>query len=248
MKLYISVINHGHDELITSRDTLAALAKNYTVVLRSNTPPTDTLTHYCMNAGIHLIHDGHTKGFAANNNAVFEHCQNKLGITNKDYFLALNPDVDVTTESIEKLLSLSIARDSDISAINLFRDEALTEYDNSIRRHHKLLSPIKSLLGMKRTDVYDKDAISEPIDIDWAAGSFLLFKVDSYRKLGGFDEKYFMYFEDADICRRANQLGQKVVYFPKIRAVHTAALKNRNLLSKHTIWYMCSLIKYHITY
>lgn len=248
MKLYISVINHDHDELITSRDTLATLAKNYTVVLRSNTAPTHALAQYSMDAGIHLIHDGYTKGFAANNNAVFDYCQSKLGMTDKDYFLVLNPDVDISTDSLEKLLSLSYSRGSDISAINLFRDEAFTVYDNSVRHYHELLAPLKSLLGIKRTDVYDKDVISEPIEIDWAAGSFLLFKSMTYRKLEGFDEKYFMYFEDADLCTRANRSGYRVTYFPSIKAVHFASHQNRKLLSKHFYWYVKSSLRYHLKF
>ncbi|OEE68519.1 glycosyl transferase [Enterovibrio norvegicus] len=246
MNLYISVINHGHDDLITSRGTLPTLAKNYTVVLRSNTTPTDALIQYSEDAGIYLIHDGYTKGFATNNNAVFDYCQSMLGMTDKDYFLVLNPDVDISTESMERLLNLSIAKDSDISAINLFRDEAFTVYDNSIRHYHELLAPLKSLLGIKRTDVYDKDVISEPIEIDWAAGSFLLFKAMTYRKLEGFDEKYFMYFEDADLCTRANRSGYRVTYFPSIKAVHFASHQNRKLLSKHFYWYVKSSIRYHL--
>lgn len=245
MKLYISVINHGHDELITSRDTLAALAKDYTVVIRSNTTPTNVITQYSTEAGIHLIHDGSPKGFASNNNAVFDYCQCKLGMTDKDYFLVLNPDVDITTDSMQKLLNLSSERNSDISAINLFRDAALTVYDNSIRHYPKLFAPLMSLLGIKRTDMYNKNSISEPIEIDWAAGSFLLFKADSFRKLGGFNEKYFMYFEDADLCTRANKKGLKVTYFPSIKAVHLASHQNRKLLSKHFVWYVKSSLKYH---
>ncbi|EGQ9612962.1 glycosyltransferase family 2 protein [Vibrio cholerae] len=246
MKLYISVINHGHDELITSRETLTTLAKDYAVIIRSNTPPTDRLSQYAINAAIHLIHDGCVKGFAANNNAVFDYCENQLGMTENDYFLVLNPDVDIASESLEQLLSLSKARNSDISAINLFRDEALTIYDNSIRHYHQLLAPLKSLLGIKRKDIYDKDAISTPIEIDWAAGSFLLFKAECFSKLEGFDEKYFMYFEDADLCTRANRAGYKVTYFPSIKAIHLASHQNRKMLSKHFGWYVKSLLRYHI--
>lgn len=245
MKLYISVINHGHDELITSQDTLVTLAKNYTVVLRSNTAPTDALTKYSVNAGIHLIHDGCTKGFAANNNAVFNYCQNTLNMQDEDYFLVLNPDVSISEESLRQLLELAKVRKSDVSAINLFLNSDFSEYDNSIRYYPKPLSPLKSIFGFKRTDVYNKDDISDPIEIDWAAGSFLLFKSLAYERLGGFDENYFMYFEDADLCTRANKMGLKVSYFPSVKAVHYASHQNRKFLSKHFFWYLGSSFRYH---
>ncbi|OEE68101.1 glycosyl transferase [Enterovibrio norvegicus FF-33] len=245
MALFISVINHSHDEMICASDTLKTLAKHHTVVVRSNTFPSESLVAYTSNAGIELIVGEKPMGFGANNNAVYRFCKEKLNIQPNDYFLVLNPDVDIWPESIEKLLDLAKTYESDISAINLYKDAQFTEYDNSIRYYHKLLSPIKSLLGYKRTDIYNKDDIKEPITIEWAAGSFLLFKSESYEKLKGFDEKYFMYFEDADICRRANETGMNVMYFPSVRAVHYASHQNRKFMSKHFIWYASSLWRYH---
>lgn len=245
MKLFISVVNHNHDEIICSSDTLKNLSRQHVVVIRSNTKPTEGLKIYSKKSGIHLITGDTTLGFSSNNNAVFRFCKDELNLNNDDYFLVLNPDVDITTDSISELLSLSNKYNSDISAINLFKDRAFTEYDNSIRRYHKLSSLLKALLGYERSDIYNKDNIKKPININWAAGSFLLIKSSAYDKLGGFDEKYFMYFEDADICTRANILGLRVIYFPNIKAVHYASHMNRNVFSKHFIWYLMSAFRYH---
>ena len=55
--------------------------------------------------------------------------------------------------------------------------------------------------------------------VDWAAGSFLLFKASLFRKLGGFDPGYFMYCEDIDICWRAQKLfNQQLLFNPNIKA------------------------------
>lgn len=51
---------------------------------------------------------------------------------------------------------------------------------------------------------------------------FLLFKSQDFCLMGGFDQKYFMYLEDADICRRFNNDGFPVVIFPTLHAVHDA--------------------------
>ncbi|PCE67650.1 glycosyltransferase family 2 protein [Salinivibrio sp. YCSC6] len=246
MNLFISVINHGHDSMIATNPTLGLLAKQFNVIIKSNTPASDTLSHYCESHGIVLLQGSKPKGFGANNNDVFSYVKAHLSPRPEDYFLALNPDVEISTESVSDLISQAIEYQADISAINLFTDKSFNTYDRSIRRYPSLLSPLKSLIGLPRNDVYDKSSINKPTKIEWAAGSFLLFAVKSFELLHGFDENYFMYFEDADICTRANRNGFSVYYFPNIKAVHYASHQNRRLFSKHFIWYWKSSLRYQI--
>ncbi|MBF9001169.1 glycosyltransferase [Vibrio nitrifigilis] len=245
MAVFISVVNHNHDEMIVSDNTLKELSKQYSVVLKSNTQPTLELTAYCNDAGIHLLTSNQPKGFGANNNEIFEFTKKKLDMKTEDYFLALNPDVIIDNQSLNQLVKLADTHQSDISAINLYRNKEKTEFDNSIRRQHSLLNPLRGLLGVLRKDIYDKSTIKEPVRIDWAAGSFLLFRAETYEELGGFDERYFMYFEDADICKRAIQKGKNVMYFPQIEAIHLAQHDNRKIFSKNFFWYTISLIKFY---
>ncbi len=248
MKVYISVINHNHDDIITGSETLRSLAQEHTVVIRSNTPPTKHLDTYCKNGAIHLITSQSTMGFAANNNAVFEYCTVKVDMSEHDYFLVLNPDVEIKNASLNELLIQAKEYQSDISTINLYRDPGFTTFDNSIRHYPKLLSPLKSLLGVKREDIYDKSQINSPLKIQWAAGSFLLFRATTYQQLGGFDDSYFMYFEDVDICTRANINNFSIYYFPKVKALHHASHQNKNIFSKHFYWYCKSSVKYQLKF
>ncbi|MDE1292895.1 hypothetical protein [Vibrio aestuarianus] len=81
--------------------------------------------------------------------------------------------------------------------------------------------------------------------VDWAAGSFLVFQADLYKKLNGFDENYFMYFEDVDICFRARKYyDQNVVYLSNIKAIHQGGYQNRKIFSKHFRWYFSSLLRF----
>ncbi|MGD8232989.1 glycosyltransferase family 2 protein [Vibrio sp. TRT 1302] len=245
MALFISVINHNHDDMICDNPTLRNLAKEHTVIIKSNTLASQKLTDYCSSSLIHLIQGQKTKGFGANNNEVFHYAEHKLGMAENDHFLVLNPDVEVANTTINKLLVQSSADKCAISTINLFRNREMTKYDNSIRHFPSLLNPIKSLLKIKNTNHYDKDKICRPTQVDWAAGSFLLFKSGVYKNLGGFNEEYFMYFEDVDICKRASeQLHQKLTYFPQYKAIHFAQHSNRNILSKTFLFYMKSYFLY----
>jgi len=248
MALFVSVVNHNHDKMISENDTLKNLAQKYTVIIKSNTEAKACLKQYCQKSGIHLIQGSSFKGFGANNNEVFEVAKTSFNMCNEDYFLVLNPDIEISLESIFSLLTELQHTPTDIAAINLFRNRSMTEYDNSIRHYPKLLNPFKTLLRLPRKDFYDKSVIKQPITIDWASGSFLMFKAGCYKELKGFDEKYFMYFEDADICRRAKIAGYYLVYFPHIRALHSASHQNRKLFSKHFIWYWHSSFRYHFRF
>lgn len=247
MALFISVVNHNHDKMISENDTLKNLAQKHTVIIKSNTKAKACLKQYCQKSGIHLIQGSSFKGFGANNNEVFKVAKVSFNMCNEDYFLLLNPDIEISLESISSLLTELQHTPADIAAINLFRNRAMTEYDNSIRHYPKLLNPFKTLLRLPRKDFYDKRVIKQPITIDWAAGSFLLFKTGCYQELKGFDEKYFMYFEDVDVCTRANLTGYCVMYFPDIKAIHYASYQNRKLFSKNFIWYLCSSLRYTLS-
>lgn len=245
MTIFISIVNHHHDAMIVDNPTLPLLAQNFTIIIKSNTLATPALTDFCCEHNIHLLQGSKPKGFGANNNEVFQYVISNFQPREQDYFLVLNPDVEIDTISLSKLIEQAKHYSSDISAINLFRDHSLRSYDNSIRRYPKFLTPLKSLFGIKRDDIYNKSEIKQPVTIEWAAGSFLLFRVDCFKKLNGFDEKYFMYFEDTDICTRANNIGLNIYYFPDIKAIHYASHRNRKLYSKHFIWYWVSSIQYH---
>lgn len=246
MALFISVINHNHDDMICDNPTLRNLAKEHTVIIKSNTVASQRLKDYCTSSLIHLIQGQQKKGFGANNNEVFHYADHTLHMAENDHFLVLNPDVEVDNCTINKLLKQSITDECAISTINLFRNREMTEFDNSIRHFPSLLNPIKSLFGIKRNDQYDKREIVEAKVIDWAAGSFLLFRYDVFKGLQGFDEKYFMYFEDVDICKRANESNQLVTYYPQFKGLHLAQFSNRKLFSKESFYYIQSTITYFL--
>ncbi len=247
MALFISVVNHNHDEMICANPTLKELATKHTVLLKSNTQATAKLQNYCKKNHIILLQGTEKKGFGANNNEVFNYAEQNLTLGKNDYFLVLNPDVEISLESIEQLLYIVTTNNYAISTINLFKNREMTEYDNSIRRYPSILNPIKTVLKIKRTDHYDKSKITQPMTVDWAAGSFLLFKYEIYKQLDGFDEKYFMYFEDVDICKRVKNKNHHLYYIPIIKGIHLAQHKNRNLFSLEVLYYLNSYFKYYLS-
>lgn len=243
--IFLSIINHDHDHMIINNKDLESLATNYPVIIKSNTPASKELLIFTKKHSITLLNEKYSLGFGENNNYIFNYLIDNNLILEQDHFLVINPDVNITLESMHKLTNEIKNHNSDIYTINLFSDKACRKPEHSIKKFPKKMDPILGFITRKRSDAYDKSRIHSPIYIDWAAGSFLLFNKKSYEQLEGFSEKFFMYFEDVDICRRALENKMLITYLPDIKAVHIGAFNNRNIFSQHFIWYLKSYFRYH---
>lgn len=246
MEIFISVISHGHSELIHRLSCLAAMCDSYKVIVKSNTP-NDRFETLAINDNFYWLNEEYYLGFGHNNNVVYDYCQSELGMAQSDYFIVLNPDVVISVESLGDLINQMQVDKSKVAAINLYKDRKFSEYDNSIRQFPTLFQLTKSFLGLGNTSILDKNEIEESCNVDWAAGSFLAFLASHYKKLGGFDENYFMYCEDIDICYRSSLLKNSVVYYPNITALHIAKHENRKVLSKHFYWHLYSALRFILT-
>jgi N-acetylglucosaminyl-diphospho-decaprenol L-rhamnosyltransferase len=66
-----------------------------------------------------------------------------------------------------------------------------------------------------------------PTGVDWVSGSCMLVRRDAFEELGGFDEAYFMYGEDVDLCWRAHRAGYGVAYVPAASVTHVGGISTR---------------------
>ncbi len=66
--------------------------------------------------------------------------------------------------------------------------------------------------------------------MDWVAGMFMLFRSDAFRAARGFDERFFLYYEDVDLCRRLRRLGHSCVFQPEASVIHDARRASRRNL------------------
>lgn len=244
-RLFISTVSHNSDQMIVEKNVLPSLSSSFEVVVKCNTKCTELLRSLSMESNVHIIDGEYSRGFGDNNNIVFEYCKNNLGMMSDDYFLVLNPDVVIDACTLNQLLKRVVNGCVNISTINLYKDLELKKTEGSIRRFPGVFTPLVAFLLGRNPDEYDKTSIFREVFVDWAAGSFLLFKASVYEELDGFDERFFMYFEDVDICRRAKKYGYNVIYYPDLKATHFGAYRNRKILSKNFAWYLRSYIVYH---
>lgn len=243
--IYISIVSHGNDDDIIANSDLLEISSldNVTVILRDNIA-SHRLRVYCEKNSIHYSSSSSKLGFGSNNNINFDIALS-LGMSKTDWFVLFNPDLNMSAAMLNKLSIILPQHLKQIFAINLYFDEQFSVMENSLRRFPSFRSFFNILKGKSFTEAYDKNDLSDGTLVDWAAASFLVFQSGLYKKLNGFDESYFMYYEDVDICYRANQnYEQKVCYLKNIKAVHVGGYKNRKLFSQHFRWYFTSLIRF----
>lgn len=248
MTVFISLISHGHDELIVANKLLQQLATvdDAEVIVRDNTAST-RLRELSQRHGYYYQASTVPLGFGANNNAVFDYCLTHLSMQAEDYFCLLNPDLVIESETLLAAVDEAKRCQARIATIDLFQDRDLIQPDLNIKRFPSLLDFAKGFLIGVNPSAYDKSSITEPVTVDWASGAFLLFRADLYEQLGGFDERFFMYLEDVDICRRArDQFDEKLLYLPQFKAVHLCRQANKRLFSKHFLWFLTSMLKYFL--
>ena len=108
--------------------------------------------------------------------------------------------------------------------------------------------------ALNRFTIKDWDRKSTK-DVDWVQGSAMMIRKKALDEVGLWDERFFMYFEDADLCRRFWQRGLKVLYLPSARMVHYYHRSSKKfgaildaIFNKQTRIHIISAIKYFLKY
>ncbi len=162
------------------------------------------------------IKTGANLGFGKGHNRVLSKLDSK-------YTAIVNPDIILTSDAFTPLIKfmeetdagMCVPRitDEDGTLLKVYRRE-LTPFDMFIRMFVKIgFKKRKAYHTMQDMD-YDK-----PFRVPFAQGSFLLIKTELYKRIGGFDERFFLYMEDADLCKRVNA-ESKLLYCPYAAVIH----------------------------
>lgn len=126
-----------------------------------------------------------------------------------EHILILNPDTIVTEDAISELLD-ELKKNKNCGIVSC----------RQVRSDGRMTKPwgnFPALPGRKRNN---PDSGAEHFFPDWVSGSLMLMTRDLYIRLNGFDERYWMYSEDVDLCRRTRDLGYEVALFNNITIEH----------------------------
>jgi len=164
-----------------------------------------------------------------NRNLGFSRANNQaLKISRGDFILFLNPDTEIFPNSLQ--LALNFMRQNKSCGIlggQLLDNKNQTQF--SVRRFPGLWSQILVLLKVQhwwpQCPILKKYFVwsfnyGQVQTVDQVMGAFLLTRRETMKQLGGFDEKFFLWFEDVDLCWRAKQAKWSVIYHPDVKVKH----------------------------
>ena len=233
--LTVSIVSHGHGGMVWALiGQLFDLPEPPGVILTLNIPEPVPEN---VDPRVTLIRNRQPKGFGANHNTAF-------GCCDTEFFCVLNPDIELIGNPFPKLCTQLVTSRAGLCAPLILGSDGTVE--DSVR---KFMTPWRMLL--RKLGVARGNQVLEvgapPVYPDWVAGMFMLFKADAYRKVNGFDDSYFMYCEDADICTRLWQAGERVVVCSDVQAIHHAQRASRKDL-RHLRWHLASMMRYILRY
>ena len=151
-----------------------------------------------------------------------------MSIARGKYVLIFNPDIVVAPGTLEDLHAY-MEKHTDVGIVGpkLLNPDGTLQY--SCNRYHEPMIPVyrRTPLG---TFGFAKRAVDrflmkdfsheETREVDWLMGSSLFTRRAALQDVGQFDDGFFMYFEDTDLCRRFWEKGWRVVYHPDVSMVH----------------------------
>ena len=228
----VSVVSHGHGDMVVGLLGQLLCCPEVTQVIVTRNLPESVV--FPASERLLLVDNPQPKGFAANHNAAFLHCQTP-------FFCVLNPDIELSGNTFPGLLKALHTNRVALVAPLVQGAEGQTE--DYARRFPTLAQLAGKLLAGGDGGRYallpgDPDCMPE-----WVAGMFMLFPRERYAALGGFDEGFRLYYEDVDLCLRAWRAGYGVLTTPSVQVTHRAQRASRRKL-RYLLWHLRSMARY----
>lgn len=233
----ISIISHGHQDLIQQGGLLDVVEPNR-IIVRENIPSASKLLEDLKG----YVQNLRCLGFGANQNRNFE----IAGLGEDDWYVICNPDIRIPSGALATLLA-NAERDDARIAVPMLWNSREEQFDHNVRPFPKLIDLALSFFGHRHAGRYLDDQIEALKHPDWASGAMMAVKASAFRKLGGFDERFFMYMEDVDLCRRARRIGIGIHFYPDVIIIHDASRENRKIFSPNFRFHIRSILQYFLS-
>ncbi len=228
----VSIVSHGHGSMVDRLILQLRECKEVTqILLTRNIPEADESS---VHPDVELISCTTPKGFGANHNRAFLDCRNP-------YFCVLNPDIQLINNPFPSLIAC-FETNSDVAVVSPLVLSPSGQTEDNIRRFSTPWSLLRKALGGD-DGRYILDRGDAPFYPDWMAGMFMLFRADDFRALKGFDERFFLYYEDLDMCVRTWKSGRKVLACPAVQVIHDARRDSRKKI-RYMVWHLKSMLRY----
>jgi len=231
--VFVSIVSHGHGRMVEQLVTtvldypeIGQVMVTHNIAESLNLPKDERIL---------TVYNRAPAGFAANHNKTFAACR-------LPYFCLLNPDIQLPTNPFPALLAALQSTGAALAA-PLVKNPA-GQVEDSIRHFPSMRSLLAKALGGS-DGRYPMDHCSLLFYPEWVAGMFMLFCSADFKRLGGFDARFFLYYEDVDICVRSWKEGMKVLACPEVTVIHDARRESRHNF-RYMGWHLASMIRYLI--
>lgn len=222
MDLTVSIVLYRSSRDDVGRAIASVLCSTLDVrVLLVDNSPDDRLGDLAADERVSYRHLGRNVGFGAGHNQALADSRGLAA----PYHLILNPDAAAEPGTLEALHGYMQAH-ADIGLIMPRIVSDAGETQNLCRIHPRPLDLIgrrflpRAWLG-GRLDRFERRELDHrvPADVDILSGCFMFARRAALEEAGGFDERYFLYLEDYDLCRRIGR-RHRLVYYPLVAARH----------------------------
>lgn len=205
---------------------------DYEIIVLDNCSQDDSASYIKENyPEIILLESNINLGFGKGNNEAVKHAKgNNILLLNNDTIL-LDP--------LDKPLNL-LDSDLSIGVIGINMLNGAEKYINAAGNFPNSVN----LFWMKYTFLINKEFSTglfskDEYSVDWLTGSFLLLRKDVYQRINGFDEDYFLYVEDVDLCKKIQKIGLKRIFLTRFSYIHFVGFnksKNHLLIKGYKIF------------
>jgi GT2 family glycosyltransferase len=229
------VVSHGQFELVA--DLLADLDRCVStplrVILTLNIPESETpWMERTYRFEIEVVRNKTRKGFGANHNAA-------LARTRTGIFCVINPDIRLQNDPFPALIAAVSDPGTGVATASVIGLDQKPE--DHARRFPSLFTLAAKAFGHRpHIPPPSGNLVYHP---DWVAGMFMLFRSETLRSVGGFDERYFLYYEDVDLCARLRGHGLDVAVCPQVVVIHAARRQSRRNL-RYALWHLTSALRF----
>jgi len=236
--LSISVVSHGQMALIAGlMQDIQNHCGNLSVELILTLNLDESLTFHDSDFfySVRIIKNLVPKGFGANHNQAFKLAQGR-------YFCVINPDIRFEFNPFPELFKCFDNSYTGVVAPVVLGADG--ELEDSARRF-----PTPSIIFSKSVGQHPKHEYSTNawvVDPDWIGGMFMLFPRQIFEHLHGFDERFFMYYEDVDLCARLRLAGYRVSVCPGSQVVHHAQRSSHRSV-KYLRWHIASMVRFFLS-
>jgi N-acetylglucosaminyl-diphospho-decaprenol L-rhamnosyltransferase len=169
-----------------------------------------------------------------------------------DFLLFLNPDTHVQPDAIDKVVSVMNRPETahlGIAGIQLYDESGkqslcCSRFPTTWSLFLEMTGFDRIARGIFKSRHLTTGELAEDREVDQVIGAFFMIRRDLFERLSGFDERFFVYFEEVDLSLRARQAGYTARFISGAAAIHTGRVSSNQAKARRLFYFLCSRLLY----